>query len=106
MKISVLREIAEQDIENAYVWYMQNAGAEIAVVFIGAIDTALLHIEAYPGSGSPRYAEILEMTGLRSCQTEQFPYTLFYVERDDCLDVIRLLHQHSDIAAHLQEQSD
>jgi plasmid stabilization system protein ParE len=30
-----------------------------------------------------------------------YPYILFYIERDDYLDAIRLLHQHSDIPAQL-----
>jgi hypothetical protein len=34
-----------------------------------------------------------------------FPYTLFYFERDDHLDVVRLLHQRQDIPMLLSDET-
>lgn len=102
MKQSVLRQAAEHDIEDGFTHYLNNASNKVATKFIDAIDTALRHIEQYPRTGSPRYGELFNTPGLRSWLVDRFPYTLFYVERDDHLDVIRLLHQHSDIPEQLQ----
>lgn len=102
MKKPVLRQIAEQDIENGFNHYLQDASAEVATSFIGAVDTGLQYIEHHPGAGSPRYGELLDTPGLRSWLVSRFPYILFYIERDAHLDVIRLLHQHSDIPAQLR----
>ena len=96
--------MAEQDIESAFDHYLREAGREVSVAFVGAVDAALEHIEHHPGTGSPRYGNLLDTPGLRSWLVSRFPHVLFYVEHDDYLDVIRLLHQHSDIPAHLQHE--
>jgi toxin ParE1/3/4 len=103
MKSAVLRQRAEDDIENAFVHYLDQAGNRVATQYIEAIDIAIHHLEQFPKTGSPRYGELFNTPGLRSWLLNRFPYTLFYIERDDHLDVIRLLHQHSDIPEQLQE---
>jgi toxin ParE1/3/4 len=40
--------------------------------------------------------------GLRSRRLIGFPYLAFYVERDDCIEVWRVLHAQRDIPAWLQ----
>jgi toxin ParE1/3/4 len=67
-----------------------------------AVDTALSHIAEFPSTGSPRYGELFNTPGLRFWLVSKFPYALFYIERDNYLDVIRVLHQHFDIPAQLQ----
>lgn len=103
MKQPVLRQAAERDIERGFDHYLQEAGPDIAVAFIDSVDQALLHIGRQPGSGSPRYGELLNTPSLRSWVISRFPYVLFYVEHDAYLDVIRLLHQQQDIPAQLQD---
>jgi toxin ParE1/3/4 len=97
----VLREEADFDIERGFNDYMNTAGAEVATRFVMAIDVALAHITEFPGTGSPRYAELLDFPGLRFWLTAKFPFAVFYVEHDHHLDVIRVLHQHSDIPAQM-----
>ena len=46
-----------------------------------------------------RYAHELDLPGLRCCLMKRYPYLLFYVERDDCMDVWRVLHSQRDIPA-------
>ena len=41
--------------------------------------------------------------GLRACALQTFPYLVFYVEREDDIDVWRVLHGNRDIPAWLLE---
>jgi len=53
--------------------------------------------------GSPRYAFELRLEGLRAWPLRRYPYLVFYVEREDHLDVWRVLHAQRDIPAWMQE---
>lgn len=102
MRLLVLRQAAERDIESGFTHYIEQANVDVATAFVEAVDVALHHITHFPGTGSPRYGELFDTPGLRSWLLSRFPFVLFYVEREDHLDVIRLLHQHADIPAQLQ----
>jgi toxin ParE1/3/4 len=102
MKKIVLRAIAKREIENGFSHYLIEASVELALSFSESVDLALKHILAFPASGSRRYGEMFDIPSLRSWRLERFPYILFYVERSDHLEIIRLLHQHSDILILLQ----
>lgn len=97
MKRAIQRALAQQDIITAFEHYLTVAGPAIATGFVGELDATLQHIERFPSSGSLRYAELLDVEGLRFVVINRFPYLLFYFERDDHLDVVRVLHQHQDI---------
>lgn len=101
MKPVRLRQSAERDLLHAFAHYLDEA-PHVAAAFVDAVVEARRYIEDNPGSGSPRYSELLDAPGLRFWLLNRFPYVLFYVERDDHLDVIRLLHQHADIPAKLE----
>lgn len=59
----------------------------------------MTHIEHFPQVGSLRYAQLLDVEGLRFVIVEGFPYLIFYFEQPDYLDVVRMLHQQQDIPA-------
>lgn len=103
MKPPLLRQAAEQDIDRAFTYYLREAGSRIATSFVDSVDVALMHIGHHPGSGSLRYGELIDVSGLRTWALNRFPYAVFYVEHEDHLDVLRVLHQHSDIPALLQD---
>lgn len=103
MKPRALRLAAETDIDNAFSYYLNEAGADAALGLLDEIDTALSHIENNPGTGSPRYGELCEVPGLRLWLVSRYPYAIFYVEQAAHLDVLRVLHQHADIPAHLAD---
>ena len=53
--------------------------------------------------GSPRYAEIPLVRGVRMLAIGDFEkYLLFYLESEDCVDLIRVLHGARDIPEALQ----
>jgi toxin ParE1/3/4 len=103
MKPRALRRIAETDIENAFSYYLNEAGADAALGFLDEVETALMYIEQNPETGSPRYGELCEVPGLRSWLVSRFPYALLYVEQAAYLAVLRVLHQHADIPAQLAD---
>ena len=58
--------------------------------------------EANP-TGSPRYAHELDLPDLRFWLVPGYPYIVFYVERDDHVDVWRVLHAQRDIPSWMAE---
>ena len=99
MKPAVQRALAQQDISNAFDHYLSVASAAIATDFVFEFDACMQRIEHFPGAGSIRYAELLDVDGLRFVIVNRYPYLVFYFERPDYLDVVRLLRQLQDIPA-------
>ena len=63
-----------------------------------ATNAALDKLELEPGIGSPTLGKDLGIPDLRSWRVTGFPLLWFYFERDDHLDVVRLLGERQDIA--------
>ncbi len=97
----VLRALARRDIEESIDWYRDHVGTDTALAFVDALDAALDHVGSHPGTGSPRYATELDLPGLRSWLLDGVPHLVFYVERDDHVDVWRVLHARRDIPSWL-----
>jgi toxin ParE1/3/4 len=70
---------------------------------VDAVEQAFALLSRHPGSGSPRYAHESNLPGLRFWRLPRFAHLVFYVERDDHVDVWRVLHGERDMAAWLQE---
>jgi len=54
-------------------------------------------------ASEPVLGKILDIPGLRTWRVTKFPLLWFYFERDDHLDVVRLLGERQDIAAILAD---
>lgn len=93
----VPRTRALVDIEAAADYYADEAGEEIALRFIDALDAAFSAIARNPAMGSPRYQQELDLPGLRHQLVRGFPFLIFYVELEDRIDIWRVLHAHRDI---------
>jgi toxin ParE1/3/4 len=96
-------ESARQDEREAVTHYAREAGFEIALSFREALREAYRAIADHPGAGSPRYADLLAIKGLRSRKLAGYPYLVFYVERGDHIDVWRVLHGQRDILTWLAD---
>ncbi len=103
VKPAVLRELAAQDVEQIIDHYVAEAENAAAKRFIGALEEAFALLEQYPRMGSPRYAYELDLPGLRAFNLRAWPFIIFYVERDDHLDIWRVLHAHRDIPGWMQD---
>lgn len=99
----ILRALARGDVNAAIDHYLTDAGEKTAFDFVEALEHAYRHISRYPASGSPRYAHELNLPGLRFWLLRRFPYLVFYIERDDHLDVWRVLHGQRDIPVWMRE---
>lgn len=99
------RESAVRDVDEAIEYYLNvNEGAaDAALGFIDALEQAYDHIGRHPATGSPRYAQELNLPGLRSWPLKRYPHLVFYVERGDHVDVWRVLHGQKDIPAWMRE---
>jgi toxin ParE1/3/4 len=97
------RARAERDIDGAIDYYLSENAPDAALGFIDAAEQAYSHISRHPATGSSRYAIELNLPGLRFWPLSRYPYLVFYLERDDHIDVWRVLHSSRDIPAWMQE---
>jgi toxin ParE1/3/4 len=101
-----LRQLVESEIEVGFTHYLKQAGGKVAGDFLDQVTAALSHIAQFPESGSPHYGHFFPDIDLRFWLVRRFPYVIFYVVRDDYVDVIAVLHQYSDIQALLLKRDD
>ncbi len=99
----VPRKRAGRDVEGALRYYLREGGEDVALGFIDALEKAYGHIARHPATGTPRYAQELNLPGLRSWPMTRYPYLVFYVEHPDRIDVWRVLHGKRDIPDWLAE---
>lgn len=98
MKQARLRPQARTDRLDAVRYYRKHAGSAVAENLVAATGAALDRIEQNPAIGSPAWSDVLGVSGLRVWRVEGFPVIWFYFERDDHLDIVRLLGERQDIA--------
>lgn len=101
MKTVLPSALAESDVDEAVTHYLQEASWDVADRFVDAYDEALRHISHFPGTGSRRYVSAEVDFELRFWTLNKFPYAVFYRKRNDVVEVIRVLHQSSNIPVHL-----
>jgi toxin ParE1/3/4 len=99
----VPREVARRDVEAAIDYYLSEAGPDFARGLIDALQSAYRAIGDRPSLGSPRYAHELALPGLRSRALKGYPYLIFTIEREDHIDVWRVLHARRDIPYGMRE---
>ena len=103
MKPAIRSALAQADVEAALDYYCSEA-AHAASGFIDALEKATAHTKRYPGTGSPRYAHELNLAQLRYWPLTRYPYALFYIEHDDHVHVVRVVHMSRDIPATLRAE--
>jgi toxin ParE1/3/4 len=96
--------LARWDAENILDHYIREAGPVIAHGFLDALQAAYRTIADFPSAGSPRYGLELGFPELRTHILKRYPYIVFYAERDDHVDIWRVLHAHRDIPQWLRGQ--
>lgn len=96
------REQANRDVDEAVAYYLNQSADQAALGFIDALEQAYTRIGRHPATGSPRYQHELGLPELRTWPLSRYPYLLFYIERQDHIDVWRVLHSQRDIPAWLQ----
>jgi len=95
----VPRRQADEDVDNAADFYLHEAGEDMALAFVHSIEHTYYQISRLPEAGSPRYAERLEVPGLRFWKAKKFPYLIFYVDLGNRIEIWRVLHERMDLPA-------
>lgn len=99
--IADLRSLASTDIDEAVAYYRGEAGTQVALDFVDALEAAISHLLRHPLTGSLQFSYELEIPELRSWPLENFPYIVFYLPDADRLDIWRVLHARRNIPAYL-----
>jgi toxin ParE1/3/4 len=102
MKRLVVQRRAMRDLSDARAYYRQPAPHRVSD-FAQTMDLEFARLREHSGTGSRRYGLQVGISGLRNWPVKQFPYMIFYIERERHILVLRVLHQASDTPAHLDE---
>ena len=105
-KTIIPRQLARSDVEAAIDYYTREAGTEVALGFIDALQAAYALIAGHPEAGSLRYAYELGLPDLRSVSLKRYPYLIVYRDQPDHVDVWRVLHAKRDIPQWMQEPNN
>ncbi len=105
-KLVIPRELANRDVDEVIAYYVGESAEQAAQGFIDALEAAYKHIGRHPATGSPRYAHVLSLPGLRFWSLTRYPHLVFYIERPDHIDVWRVLHSKRDIPEWLAGADD
>jgi len=97
IKPIIPREEAERDVDDVLSYYLDENAPEAAHGFIDALESAYHHISQFPGTGSPRYANELNLPEIRHWSLGNILYLIFYVEQHGHIGVWRILHSQRDI---------
>ena len=107
--IEQLQQLGADDVENQgkeldnKVDVLSEKIMDIIKQFIDELEAAIYHLQAFPETGSPRFAHLLDLPELRSWSLKRFPFLIFYFETAVSIDIWRILHQHRDVPAHLHQ---
>ena len=104
MKPARLRPQAKRDRLAEIRHYRDVAGTRVAETLLLATDHALDLLERQTSMGSPALGQRLGVPTLRSWRVTGFPLMWFYIERDDHLDILRLLGERQDVLAILDNE--
>lgn len=103
LKSVVRRRRADDDIESAIAYYLIEAGAEVATDFANRLEDALQKISRQPALGSSRYGHLVQIPELRQWPIRNFPYLLFYIEKESHIELSRVLHSSREIPSWLDD---
>ena len=97
----VLSRRADEDVAQAIDYYLAVVGADAALRFVDALETAQSLLVTHPSIGSARFAVETGIDELRELTLSRHPYTLVYTDDPDAVRIHRVLHTSRDIPAAL-----
>ena len=103
MKPVFLRVVAQRFFEAELDSLVDKGEERTAAGMASALGKLKNAISAHAASGSPRYANLLDLPGLRHRKLGRYAYLVFYVERDTYIDVWQILHARMDILHRLRD---
>lgn len=85
----IIKESASADIQSTYRWYKART-PELGMRFLGAVETALEEIQSHP-----EQYRIVRGSGRRR-NLKRFPYFIFYVVKEEHIEVAGCVHEARD----------
>jgi len=70
--------------------------AKLVEAMAMAMAKALAALEINPTIGLPALGKEIGIEGLRTWRVDGYPLSFWYFDRDDCIDVLRLVGQRQD----------
>ncbi len=97
---SIFLPAARQDILQQYAYYVEQGVPAAADRFLEAVSYSIDSLMAAPDAGAPRVLGHPQLAGLRSWRVRGFEdIRLYYLVRQDVLQIIRVLHGRRDVGA-------
>lgn len=102
----VIRPRAQTDIEDAFDYYVAEAGFDVGLRFLDGASQTFQLIATKPSLGSPRGWLNERLTGLRSWHVTGFdPYRVFYLATGETVEILRVLHGAQNTDAMIQQEN-
>lgn len=102
-KLVVPRSVAQRDLEAIDDYLFRQGGWAAKEAFLRAFDDAVGRIAAFPQSGSPQHEFVLGVDGLRTWRVRGFHYLVLYIDRDEFVDLWRVLDGRRDLGLLLND---
>ena len=97
---------ARRDLLEQFIYFVEHAGADWAERYIAAVDRTSLQLTQHPHLGRPYDCGIERLRGLRRFAVTGFDkYLIFYIPRENGIDLIRVLHGARDIDSLFEEEA-
>ncbi|MEA5624161.1 type II toxin-antitoxin system RelE/ParE family toxin [Nostoc sp. UHCC 0251] len=100
----VITPKASLDIDE-YFAYIAQENPDTALLFFDSVRETFAQLARMPGMGSRYPVENLRLQGLRKWAVKRFKkYLIFYFERDESIEVVRILYARQDIERILEQE--
>jgi len=93
----ILLDFANRDADKIIKDTVCDYGMAASLKLIDELEKSLRRIGRYPKLGSLRIGQEISFDNLRSYALKKAPYIIFYLEHEEYIGVIRILHQKQDI---------
>ncbi len=101
----IIRSKAGQDLDDHFAYIAENK-FEAALNFFDSVRSTVAQLARMPRMGSLYPVENFRLQGLRRWAVKDFKkYLIFYFERDDGIEVVRILYATQDISSILEGES-
>lgn len=98
-KIAVRPQALIELEESAHYYESEQVG--LGDRFSDSVETAFEKLREMPGIGSKRYVDLV--SGLHMYVLSTFPFLIFYFDKIDHIEVVRLIHAKRDLPHELRE---
>ncbi len=93
----VIMPKASQDLDDCFAYISQD-NPKIALQFFDLTRLTIAQIARMPGIGSVFESNNIRLQGLRKWAVKDFrKYLIFYIDRDEVVEIVRILHATRDI---------